>query len=290
MTWAGLKSRIRAAFPILLCCLLLLPAGSLAAEAIKRLILTDGTYQTATEWKQDGDRVRYLSAERGEWEEIPSELVDWKATEQWNAQAAKSREEELKQVTGEEVAARKQELLNTPQVMPEKDPELRLPSEGGVFLLEERAGKPVLQQVKGSNTQENDHEAANRLRKTVIPLAGQTQTIELKGGAAKARVHAGSPALFVDVENEDGPIRGDDFRIVRVTAKHGVRVVTKNKGGITGEQSVKQAVVQSRAEHFSGDWWKLTPTDPLVPGEYAVVIVGIDDSAVGLVWDFGVDR
>ena len=98
-----------------------------AGAGVKRLILTDGSYQTATEWKTVGERVEYYSAERSEWEEVPAALVDWKATEEWNAEASKSQEETLKQESGEEIAARKEAELNTPQVAPELAPELRLP-------------------------------------------------------------------------------------------------------------------------------------------------------------------
>ena len=48
-----------------------------------RLILKDGTYQMVRQYTLAGDRVRYLSLERGEWEEMPADLVDWAATEKW---------------------------------------------------------------------------------------------------------------------------------------------------------------------------------------------------------------
>ena len=49
----------------------------------QRLVLKDGTYQVVTKYQKVADRVRYFSAERGQWEEIPAELVDWAATEKW---------------------------------------------------------------------------------------------------------------------------------------------------------------------------------------------------------------
>jgi hypothetical protein len=264
----------------------LLLAASVSAQTVKRLILTDGNYQTATEWKINGDRVKYFSAERGEWEEVPVSLVDWKATDEWNAESTKRNTEEMKQMSEEEVAARKEAESNTPLVAPE----LRLPAEGGVFLLEELAGKPVLNKVEANKIQENDNVGKNILKRSIIPIASQVQTIELKGAAAKVRVHSATPAIFVDVENDQGAIPGDSFRIVRLEKKKDLRVLARNKLRISGDESTSEKFLQARAEKFSGDWWKVIPLEDLTAGEYAIVISAPGNDGGGIVWDFGVER
>ena len=85
----GMKSPICKAGAILAAVLslaalcIVLPVASSAQTQARRLILKDGSYQSVTKYEVHGERVRYFSAERGEWEEVPKSMIDWDATEKF---------------------------------------------------------------------------------------------------------------------------------------------------------------------------------------------------------------
>jgi hypothetical protein len=264
-----------------------------AQQSPKRLILKDGSFQTVTKWEVAGNRVRYYSAERFVWEELPNELIDWPATEKYNKE--REAERAAKVVPGSVDDAEDPE---TPIVAPG----LHLPDGGGVFLLDNFQQQPQLLELMQNGGELNRHMRKNILRAVIDPLAlSSKQTIELKGEHAKVQSHLAQPAIFVDVD--PAPAAGQPstqtvstkdkapqhFGIVRMeTNKKNVRVVGNLNVAVYGKVSQKENWIKTTTTQV-GDWVKVVPDDPLPPGEYAVVEL-LEKGQVNLfVWDFGVD-
>src|SRR5439155_9741304 len=111
-----------------ICLLLAFFTVAHAEERAKRLILKDGSYQLASKYEIKGDRVRYFSAERYLWEEIPKSMVDWDATNKWEAEAAAGVRATQQQMNKEDAAEAAAEEAKSPTVAPG----LKLPEDGGV--------------------------------------------------------------------------------------------------------------------------------------------------------------
>ena len=80
--------------------LLLFAHGPAEAQTAKRLVLKDGSYQLASKWEVNGDRVRYFSTERNEWEEVPASMIDWPATENFEKQRESQRKSGTQAIGG----------------------------------------------------------------------------------------------------------------------------------------------------------------------------------------------
>src|SRR5580704_18729504 len=116
--------------------------GGLAQAPNQRLVLKDGTYQVVTKYQKVGDRVRYFSAERGQWEELPASLVVWAATEAW-AKDHKPGAEPVSPAVPEAAAIDKEEQHARART-PDVSPGLRLPDQDGVWALDTFHDQPEL--------------------------------------------------------------------------------------------------------------------------------------------------
>ncbi len=255
----------------------------------KRLILKDGSYQSVTKWEVLGDRVRYYSAERYLWEEVPKDLVDWPATAKYNQEGAARR--------SLPVADDDADAPETPMVAPG----LRLPDGGGVFILDTFQAQPQLLQLAQNGGELNKHMGKNILRAAINPLTlSSKQTIDLKGERARVQSHVIQPAIFVNVDtsplfpqatSQSAGAKGQQepqYGIVRLEVKKGMRVVGDLNVAVYGKVSQKENWIKTTSTPV-GDWVKVVPDGPLPTGEYAVVEL-LEKGQINIyVWDFGVD-
>jgi hypothetical protein len=283
-----------------------LGAAAAAQQNPKRLILKDGSYQTVTKWEVAGNRVRYFSAERFSWEEVPNDLVDWPATDKFNTERVTQRSATVLQITGE---------AETDEAAPTVAPGLRLPDGGGIFLLDAFQGQPQLVELAQNGGELNRHTGKNILRAAINPVAlSSKQTIELQGERAKVQSHQAQPAIYINIDSGTSPGQAQaqpaqrqptqpqssqpqstpggeqpqHYGIVRAERKKGVRVVGSLNVAVYGKVSQKENWIKTTATPV-GEWVKVVPAEPLPPGEYAVVEL-LEKGQINLyVWDFGVD-
>ncbi len=296
-----------------------------AQQLAGRLILKDGSYQLVTKYEIKGDRVRYKSAERDEWEELPSALVDWPATEKYEKDRSTSAIPEAAAVDKEIDADREAELSRLPQVAPG----LRLPDYSGVFLLDNFQGQPQLVELQQSEGDINRDTKANLLR-GVIPMAGAKQSVEIEGERATVHAHVAVPSIYINVEDgsaaapsgqtssaqlsqpsldaprpeqrasePQGPqqpqqpeqplVPFDRFHIVHTKVKGGKRIVGELKRAPNGKISQDQNFVKTTIDRVSGGWLKLTPIEDLAPGEYVLIETKGNEGMNLYVWDFNVN-
>jgi hypothetical protein len=260
-----------------------------AQQATERLILKDGSYQSVAKYEMQGDRVHYLSAERYEWEDIPTSLVDWDATRKYNEALSAGKLRTHVVETPEEKDAREKEEANSPTIAPG----VNLPGTGGVFLFNEFHGKPELAEiVQNGSEPSKDAKKQSVLRSAINPLAANKQGFEIKGEHAQIQSHLGRPTIYIDID--EGPINttalNDRFRLVRLAVKKDTRLVGTVKVSMGGKVSQQAAFLPAKVEKLgTGEWIKLVPAQDLAQGEYAVVEMLTPEEMNLYVWDFGVN-
>ena len=281
-----------------------------------RLILKDGSYQMAREYQIVGGRVRYLSQERGDWEEMPVELVDWDATRKWekeHADLAQQPTSPAMQEAAEIDQNEWQERNDRNARMPMVAEGLELPDEDGVFVLDTYQGTPELVELTASELAMN---ARSRRGIGVLnPLATQKANLELEGAHAKVHLHVNDPVLYLSlgVEEESEPVLTRPFTvntsgakavngkngahspqsgfvIVRVDQRNAVRIVGAIKLSANGAVSQDEDTIPTKVEMLPGKrWLRVTPQQKLTIGEWALVEILAPSDINESVWDFRVD-
>ncbi|MBV9085483.1 MAG: hypothetical protein JOZ62_22640 [Acidobacteriaceae bacterium] len=241
----------------------------LCGETLK-LYLKDGNYHVVREYQVEGDRVRFYSVERSQWEEMPTELVDLAKTKKEHDEKQQESLKEAREQDQEEQAERalRGEIESIPM-----DTGAYYNVNGQVKQLEAASYQVI----------------TNKKRQTLkllspVPLIPGRASVVIQGEHAKFVVHDERPTFYFRPEKQER------FGIVRVTPKKNARVVENvSIVPVSNESFEDRKQVEVFQQQIDGNLYKVWPEKPLEPGEYALMEFSDTGDAKDielLVWDF----
>ncbi len=259
-----------------------------------KLVLKDGTFQVVREYQRNGDRVRYFSIERGDWEEIPTSLVDWDATAKAASEAEKSSAAEVEKIHKQEEAKRMDNVADIDASL-QVGGGVFLPEGEGMFVLEGKSVR-VLDQA-GTRTKSSLLRTAGQVMVPVIP---GKKTIVLPAAHATVRLRNITPEFFLreppfdpevssQIQRSSRPGEsGPQVELLRVKVGRNSREI-ESIGTLFGEEmSVNRNSISIQQWEVAKNVYRFTLSEPLTPGEYVLAEM-LPDGLNLFVWDFGVD-
>ncbi len=245
----------------------------------KKLVLKDGGFQLVRSYERHGERVRYYSVERGDWEEIPAAIVDWDAT---------AKAEAAEKETAEELASNAS-LTVAPGVF--------LPPGEGMFLVE---GKAVTKLGQVGSEVKVDKKTVLKQVLSPVPIIPSKHNVEIPGARAETRITTNSPEFYLReappdpdrvsaVQRSSRPGEsGPEVELVRAKVKGGKRVLESIRSLFGQELSPDRDVISMQRWDIAVTVFRFTLSEPLPQGEYALAEI-LPDGMNVYVWDFGVD-
>ena len=243
------------------------------ASAADRLYLKDGSYQLTNQYEVKSDRVRYYSTERGEWEEIPLELVDLDRTKG----ELKERETQLAADAKAEAEERAAEKLAT-QASGQRF--LRMP--GAYYIRGEQ-----MEAVKQAESKVVSNKKRTILKVlSPVPLVPGKATIELDGDHAPLRITDTRPEFYFRLSDYE---RLRD-RQVDATKKDARVVETLSILQVKDEKMVDETIqkIETFKKQEADLLYRIWPIKPLEPGEYALIQY-TEGKMNPQIWDFTLD-
>jgi hypothetical protein len=248
---------------------LLLLATAMLLAANFKLYLKDGTFHLVREYQVEGDRVKFYSVERSDWEEMPADLLDLKRTEAENAARAAKLEEENKIVAEEDKARRAQDR----EVM-------KIPQDPGAYLIEDN--KLRIFQAAESKVHTDKRRTVLKVL-SPVPLVSGKATVELDNAHSTNVVKDSRPEIYIQLSADE------QFGIIKLTPKGEVRIADKlSIVPVTKEVVDDIDLVPIFRKQMSDNLlYKIWPEQAMENGEYAVVQFTPGKTNMQI-WDFAV--
>ena len=270
------------------------PAAALARG--KKLILKDGNFQLVRSYERNGDRVRYFSAERGDWEEIPAAMVDWEATAKAEAEEAKTEAELTAKVHKQEVETKAEVAMDIDASL-QVAPGVFLPPGEGMFVIE---GRSVTALEQAGSQVKLDKKRLIQQALSPIPIVPGKRHVEIPGARAKLRITNGQPEFYLREAPPDPdrttPIQkssrpgesGPEVELVRATVKGDKRQLETIRSLFGQDISQERNTISLQRWDVAPTVFRFTLSETLPPGEYALAEI-LQDGMNLYVWDFGVE-
>lgn len=262
----------------------------------KKLVLKDGSFQLVRNYEKDGDRVRYYSVERDQWEVIPASLVDWDATKKAEAEENKAASALLKTVKIQEDASKAEPPVDVDASLM-VSPGVFLPDGEGMFAFE---GKSIKRLTEVGSEIKTDKKTVLKQILSPIPIVPSKKNIELAGASAKVRLTSGVPEFYLrqvaPSADEDSTVlrssrfstSGPDVALVRAKVKGHKRLLESIRSMFGQELSEDAVELPMQRWEVAPGVYRFTLSSQLQPGEYALAEI-LEDGLNLYVWDFGVD-
>ena len=260
----------------------------------KKLVLKDGTFQMVRSFERRGDRVRYYSIERSDWEEIPADLVDWQATSRAEADEARSRQEMVEKLRATEIAEHTANVDVDASIL--LAPGVFLPDAEGLYAVEGIALQvTVLPLVQATADLKLDKKRLLTQILVPVPVVPSRHRVEIAGKRATIRLRTNQPEFYIRVAPlEEGTAGGanedqePNLELIRAEVKGDRRQIEMISTQITGDQTAKRKSISIERWKVAKRVYRVTLSQALEPGEY--VLAEILPEGMNLyVWDFGVD-
>jgi hypothetical protein len=170
-------------------------------------------------------------------------------------------------------------------------PGVTLPTSGDatVLVLDTTAAGPALVHVKPHEVVTAPHAAVNWLRAQV--LVGPHSTAEVEGQHADTIVASTKAVVYVRLSGEEAEIMRDRVHLLWLQLSKRRREISDFSMNVFGGQRSRNVdEVPCETEMVEGtNWLKVTPKEPLLPGEFAIAFLPKDVNQLpDAVYDFSV--
>lgn len=235
-----------------------------------RLYLKEGSFHLVREYKVLEDRVRYYSSERGDWEEIPLDLVDLKKTE---TELRKKNEAEKKTTALDDAEEKFERALAAEAAM--------VPNDSGAYFLQD--GKMIA--IKQAELKVHSDKKRSILKAiSPIPVFTGKAALEVEGEKSSTLVPGDRPTFYFRLQ------KYERFGMAQCTVKKGVRVVENWE--IAPVVNIIQATridVDIFRQEVAPGLYRVWPQKPLAPGEYALIEYAEGEGNTQA-WDFRIEK